>query len=245
MRPTIAEKESLDVREWGNPDMHSMESMIHRAAEMRVMLEKLDRFGDYFSSARNILELGGGYCWASCMVKWRYPDAVVIGSDITADAFASTSFWQRMLGVKVDSQFVCKSYETGLPDASQDLVFVFAAAHHFGRHRSTLRELARILRPGGVALYLHEPACPKFWYPLAYRRVNNGVLGYGVPEDLLLTGKLGRLATEAGLQMSIHKDVTTTNRGAVQGIYYLLLGKIPLLQRLMPCSVDLVFMKPA
>jgi SAM-dependent methyltransferase len=244
MRPTIADKESLDVREWGNPDMHSMETKIHRAAEMRVLLEKLDKFRDYFSSAKNILELGGGYCWASCMVKWRYPDSVVVGSDITSDAFASTPFWERMYNVKVDAQVVCKSYDTGLPDGSQDLVFVFAAAHHFGRHRSTLKELSRILRPGGTALYLHEPACPKVWYPLAYRRANNGVLGYGVPEDLLLTKTIKRLAAEAGLKMTLHKDVTTTNRGPVQGIYYLILAKIPVLQYLMPCTVDLVFGKP-
>lgn len=245
MRPSIAEKETLDVREWGNPDMHSMETKIHRAAEMRVFLEKLDKFGDHFSSARNILELGGGYCWASCMVKWRYPISTVVASDIAPDAFASTPFWERMFGVRLDSQIVCKSYDTGLPDASQDLVFVFAAAHHFGRHRSTLKELARILRPGGAVLYLHEPACPRIWYPLAYRRANNGILGYGVPEDLLLTKKIKRLSAEAGLQMTLHKDVTTTNRGPVQGIYYLILGKISFLQHLMPCSVDLVFRKPA
>lgn len=224
--------------------MHSMEHKIHRAAEMRVFLEKMDKFDEYIRSARDVLELGGGYCWASCMVKWRYPQTSVTGSDIAPDAFSSTPFWERMFGVKIDSQIVCKSYDTGLPDASQDLIFVFAAAHHFGRHRSTLKELARILRPGGTALYLHEPACPPIWYPLAYRRANNGVLGYGVPEDLLLTEKIARFSADAGLEMILHKDVTTTNRGPVQGIYYLILSRIPLLQRLMPCSVDLVFRKP-
>src|SRR5689334_20625041 len=95
-RPTIIEKETLDIREWGNPDMHSMEAMIQRAAEMRVMLEKLKLFDRYFASAKNVLELGGGYCWASCMVKWRFPGTRVIGSDITSDAFASTPFWERL-----------------------------------------------------------------------------------------------------------------------------------------------------
>lgn len=243
MRPTVAEKEALDVKEWGNPDMHSMEHMIHRAAEMRVFLEKMVKFAPRFASAKNVLELGGGYCWASCMVKWRHPGAVVTGSDITADAFASTPFWERFYSVRLDSQIVCKSYDTTLADASQDLIFVFAAAHHFGRHRSTLKELARILRPGGAALYLHEPASPKVWYPMAYRRVNNQVLGYGVPEDVLLTGKLAAHAVEAGLQMTLHYDVTTTNRGALQGIYYHALARFPFLQRLMPCSVDLEFTK--
>jgi hypothetical protein len=97
MRPTIAEKDLLDVREWGNPDMHSMHTMIHRAAEMRVMLEKMDRFEPFFASAKHILELRGGFFWASCMVKRRDPNAVVTASDITSDAFASTPFGSECL----------------------------------------------------------------------------------------------------------------------------------------------------
>ena len=72
-----------------------------------------------------------------------------------------------MFDVKVDEARAAKSYETGLADSSVDLVFAFASAHHFVLHRKTFAELARILRPGGVALYLYEPSVRSWAYPLA------------------------------------------------------------------------------
>lgn len=241
MRPSTERKERIDLQVWSDSGMHSMESIIHRASEMRVMLEKMGQFKHLFANANTVLEIGGGHCWASCMVKWRNPTAYVTGSDIAPDALQSTHHWERLFQTELDAKVVCKSYDLPFPSATLDLIFVFAAAHHFGRHRSTLKEIARVLKPGGTALYLHEPACPPFWYPMAYRRVNR--LGYGVPEDLLLLSKLQTFAEDAGMSMTVVKDVTTTNRGPIQGIYYLILGKIKLLQRLMPCSVDIVFTK--
>ncbi len=241
MRINNDEKERIDLEVWETEDLNSVESMIHRVSEMPVMFEKMETFKDIFGNARDVLEIGGGHCWASCLVKWRYPRATVTGSDIVPKAFEGTRFYERMLDVKLDRELVCMSYEIGVPDSSLDLVFAFAAAHHFGRHRSTLKELARVLKPGGSALYMHEPACPPVWYPLAHWRVNRH--GYGAPEDLLLTGKLALLALEAGLTTKVVLAPTGTNRRLGSGLYYAALRKLPVLQRVMPCSVDIVFTK--
>ena len=175
------------------------------------------------------------------MVKLHNPSAHVTGTDIAPAAIDALPLWERIFEVKLDAAFARKSYETGLPNASADLVFAFSSAHHFGRYRQTLLEISRILKPDGVAIFLHEPSCPQLWYPLAKWRMDRR--SYGVAEDLLLTGKLKRFAAEFGMSLEVIAAPTLTNRGPVSPIYYLLLKKLPFLQQFMPCSVDLLFRK--
>jgi hypothetical protein len=99
-----------------------------------------------------------------------------------------------------------------------------------------------VLRPGGTALYLHEPACRRWIYPLAYRRVMRK--RPVVPEDVLRYPEIVALAREAGLLADVRFAPTTTYRGPVETIYYLGLAKLPPLQRVLPCTVDFVFTKP-
>ena len=118
---------------------------------------------------------------------------------------------------------------------------MFAAAHHFGAHRRTLVELERILRPGGHALYLHEPACRRFIHGAARRRVM--AKRPVVPEDVLVPSKLEDLALAAGLSPQVLRAPTTTCRGPVGTMYYYALQRLPILQKVLPCSVDIIFTK--
>ena len=127
-------------------------------------------------------------------------------------------------------------------DASFDLVFAFGAAHHFVRHRATLREIARVLRPGGTALYLHEPAAPGLLRPLARWRVNR--IRPEVPEDVLDVVLLGALARAEGLTLERRFAPSLQDRSPLALVYYLALRAAPLLQRVLPCSVDIVIGKP-
>jgi hypothetical protein len=103
--------------------------------------------------------------------------------------------------------------------------------------------LARILKPGGTALYLHEPGCQPFIYQAALRRVN--AKRPEVPEDVLRYRELVRLAREAGLKCEVRFAPTLTNRGPIQSIYYFAMQKFPLLQHVLPTCLDLIIHKPA
>jgi SAM-dependent methyltransferase len=108
-------------------------------------------------------------------------------------------------------------------DGSLDQIFAFAAAHHFLAHDKTLKEISRVLRPGGKAFYFYEPVTPKFFYRLAHWRVNRK--RPHVPEDVLITSRLQELAFKNGLDMQIDYYPSTTKRGVFETFYFYLLLK--------------------
>ena len=225
-----------------SPNANSLGALARKFNESRVFLEKLKDFSDLFSSATDILELGAGQCWASCMVKRQLPAARVVATDLAPAAVASAHKWERLLGSKLDQIEVCKSYATPFPDNSFDLVFAFSAAHHFGDHEGTLKELRRLLRPGGSALYFHEPSSPRVLYPFAYRRVN--AKGCDYHEDILIPGEMTEIARRCDLWATIRFAPTVTARHPLETVYYLVLSRVRFLQRLLPCTVDLAFVRP-
>ncbi|HLI23633.1 MAG TPA: class I SAM-dependent methyltransferase [Acidimicrobiales bacterium] len=238
------ERERQEMAFWTAPEggrLAALESFTNKMSEARVVYEKLLAYDGLLAAAGTIVEIGGGQCWLSAIVAQQYPGATVIGSDIAPDALRATGEWQRVFQSRLGGAFAARSYQVPLADASVDLLVVFAAAHHFGAHRRTLAEVARVLRPGGHALYLHEPACRPYLYPLARRRVT--AKRPVVAEDVLRYPEIRRLAAEAGLQCEVRFAPTTTYRGAVETVYYLMLGKAPLLCKVLPCSVDIVFTK--
>lgn len=247
MTMTLAERQQCEIDYWKHavherPEVESVEAIVAKCCEAQVFLLALARFADDFQSANNILEIGGGQGWAAAVVKRRFPAATVLTSDISPYAVASVHKWNRVFDTRVDGSFACRSYEIPLAAGSQDLIFAYAAAHHFGAQRRTLAELQRLLRPGGVALYLHEPSCPPWIHQRAHRRVNRN--RPDVPEDVLIYPKLVQLAREQGLRAEVTFAPETVNRRPGPFVYYSVLQRLPWLQRWLPCTAHFRFVKP-
>jgi SAM-dependent methyltransferase len=241
-----SERESQEIAFWAAPadgpgGLAALESFTNKMSEARVVYEKLLEYDAVLSDAATIVEIGGGQCWLSAILAKEYPAATVIGSDIAPEALRASGEWERIFESRLGGVFAARSYEIPLASDSVDVLVVFAAAHHFGAHRRTLAEIARVLRRGGRALYLHEPACRRFIYRVAHRRV--AAKRPVVAEDVLRYQEIRRLAARAGLRCRVKFAPTTTYRGAVETIYYLALQKAPVLCRVLPCSVDILFTK--
>lgn len=242
----IDEKEQKEIHFWKNssqenPESESIENLVNKFSEARVLLEKLINYKEYFNRSQSILELGAGQGWASCIVKKYFPDKQVLTSDISKYAIESAKKWEYIFKIALDQKFYCSSYDIPLDDKTLDLVFCFESAHHFVKHRKTLKEIHRVLKDGGVCLYLHEPSCRQYLYKLAFERVNRR--RPEVPEDVLLFKKIQKIASQIGFTTDIHFDPTPSNRRPVETLYYLLLEKLPLLRYYFPCSVDFTFKK--
>jgi len=240
-------KEQLEIDAWRDspteaPGVDSIENLVNKLTDAPVFLEAFARHHERFERAARILEIGAGQGWASCLIKKRLgPATHVTASDLSPFAIASAGIWERVFDVRLDGTLHCRSYEIPVEAGSVDLVFAFQAAHHFAAHRRTLAELHRVLSPGGVALYLHEPTCGPWLHALAKRRVNQK--GMPVPEDVLVHAHVLDLGRRAGFRATCLDDVSVTKRGPIELLYYSALRMVPPL-RLLPCTRDLVFEKP-
>jgi SAM-dependent methyltransferase len=224
-----------------SPDSTSVDNILHKCAEARILLTEIRSYSNLFAHASVVLELGAGQAWASALVKREFPHVRAYASDISPYAVRSVHKWEHVFSSKVDRVFACPSDDIPLDVESVDLVFCFQAAHHFRKHRSTLVEIRRILKTGGVCLYLQEPSCPVFWYSAAHWRVNRK--RPEVPEDVIVRKKLAAVAEEIGFAASCKLVPHTINRGVLETIYYALLAQIKSLQYLVPCSADFIFVK--
>lgn len=240
----LLRRQGLELLHWREseherPGSGSIHTIVNKFGDSLILLDLLARYASTFERARTIVELGAGQGWASCIVKRVYPDARVTATDISSDALASLPQWERIFDVKVDDAKVCRSYATGLPDASVDLVFCFASAHHFVAHRRPLAEIQRILAPDGAGLYLYEMGCRPFLRSLAARRLNGK--RPQVPEDVLVYDRIASLARDVGLECRLDFYPALLRRGPLQTLYYAVLNWIPPLKRLLPCTMNFHF----
>ena len=243
----IETRQTIEIEFWRDspdksPGSNSLANLANKMSEARVFLDCVERHRDMLAPDGRVLELGAGQGWASCIYKKLFPRAHVTATDISEFAVRSLPKWERLFSVHVDNSYPCVSYQMDEPDNSIDLIFCFAAAHHFLVHRKTLHEISRVLKPGGRACYLYEPATPKYLYPLTYRRVNKK--RPEVPEDILITSKIKKIALDLGFSVVIDRYPSTLCRRPVETMYYYTLGRIAFLQKLVPCTVNFLFTKP-
>ncbi len=224
------------------PDSDSVYNIVNKAGEAAIFLDILDSYRASFEQADTILELGAGQGWASCLVKSLFPRARVVATDVSDHAVRSVPKWERIFGVEIDGAKSAPSDELGEPDESVDVIFCFAAAHHFGTDRSTLAEIQRVLRPGGVAHYFYEPSCPPFVHRAAKWRVMRK--RPEVPEDVLVYTSILAHAREAGLTAELAFYPSIAHRRRTETFYYAALSALPPLRRVLPCTANFTFRKP-
>ena len=249
MRNTQVEREALEKQyyiesstEGVSTESIDLDLLTYKMWEARAALEGLARHEAMIRNAGTILELGAGEGWLSCILKRKNPSATIVASDISWDGIASNHRWAKVLAAQPDAVLACRSYEIPLADSSVDLVIVFSAGHHFGAQRRSLAEIYRVIRPGGAAVYMHEPTCPALLHKIAYRRVN--AKRPAVVEDVLRFKKIAELGRSAGFGVDVVFAPTTTCRAPLETLYYSAHRRLRWLNRMLPCTADFVFTKP-
>jgi ubiquinone/menaquinone biosynthesis C-methylase UbiE len=122
-----------------------------------VLMQHVERT----SKPARVLDLGCGTGQLTVDLAQRYPDALVMGGDMSADMLARG----RHRGAEVP--FV-QANVYGLPfaDGSLDLITNTISYHWYLDHRRALSEVARVLAPGGHFI-MATLSTPLFGLPIA------------------------------------------------------------------------------
>jgi len=241
------ERERIETVFWRDdayerPESDSIENIVNKITDCQVFLEVSNEYAPFFQSAKTVLELGGGQGWASCALKKVFPHLTVFLSDITDFAVKSKHKWERIFQVSLPRAVACMSYRIPFKAESTDIIFCYAAAHHFGTMEETLKEIFRVLKKGGHCLFFHEPTVIRSLHALAYARVNKK--RPDIPEDVIVYRDLLSAARKLGFEAYMSFHPTILKRGPVETVYYLVLSKLKFLQQVLPCTANFHFFKP-
>jgi SAM-dependent methyltransferase len=156
---------------------------------------------------RRILDVGSNTCWASNIFARQGLEVVAL--DIaktelqglrTAEYFIDGGdvFFERLLSTMFD---------IALADESMDYVFCCEVLHHndLGNLRRTMRELHRVLRPGGQLLVINEP----LRFPFNLKRDHGQeVAEFEGYEHVWFCHQYYLAARRAGFEVSIQEPAT-------------------------------------
>jgi demethylmenaquinone methyltransferase / 2-methoxy-6-polyprenyl-1,4-benzoquinol methylase len=127
-------------------------------------LGQLDRFRPP-GRIRRVLDVGCGTGDLARQVARRYPGAEVVGADFTRPMLLNAARRNRRATEGSRVQLLgATALQLPFPDASFDLVTNAFLARNLTSLAAGLREMRRVLRPGGLLLTLEitEPTSPQF-----------------------------------------------------------------------------------
>ena len=136
-----------------------------------------------------VLDLGAGSCWISDWLQKL--NFTTVSTDINFDML--TLGKQRL----ADGSYLCSADMAKLPfkDESIDAAICYAALHHVPNWPDALKEIHRVLKPGGV-LVLQEPGDGHSESEESQSQMDQ----FGVLEQELPAGKLRKACSRAGFK---------------------------------------------
>jgi ubiquinone/menaquinone biosynthesis C-methylase UbiE len=115
-------------------------------------------------SKKSFLEIAGGYCYISCVIKSLRPDLTVWASDVSPSYLESkSSRLAAFFGVKIDQYAAIDAENLPFEDESFDIIFIAHSIHHIGNTEQFFREANRVLTRNGV-FYGVDIAAPRLDY---------------------------------------------------------------------------------
>lgn len=244
----LKEKEQIEIEFWKNnkyenPSVFTLNNFLNKINQISILNAKINNHKKHFQGIESCLELGAGQGWASSFIKrWIAPQAKMTVTDISPYAVESVKYWAEFYDIEIEQALACKSYELPFEDNSIDLVFCFAAAHHFVKLDETLAEVYRVLKPSGKCLFLYEPTSHRLTYKLHLNYVNS--TNPSTPEDILIPKEIIKMGEALNFKVDHHYDHKSQNpRSLVMSLYFKIISTFGFLQKLLPSSSDFIFIK--
>jgi len=122
-----------------------------------------------------ILELGGGRCFASALMKLQSPSSELYASDISLRILKTRSKeTEKIMGCQIDHKAVVDALRLPFRSGMFDFVFGMAFLHHLQCPQDSLLEIHRVLKNGGIFIAAREPLS-SFWLKPICRRLTEQI----------------------------------------------------------------------
>jgi ubiquinone/menaquinone biosynthesis C-methylase UbiE len=195
----------------------------------------------------DVLEIGGGLCWGSLIVKSKYPMSRVVSTDIASSALEKAKKVAEVLELNADQYLAVDVHRLPFPDDSFDIVFGSEMLHHLADPIAALREIHRVIRPGGRYLGIGEGAASR---PMQFIMERTGLhrrMGgheatkYDMKEALYSFGKWQNMFEESGFKSVVitsTTDPTIQYQSKLRLYYYCVLNLLPgPMHRILGCAI--------
>jgi SAM-dependent methyltransferase len=177
-------------------------------------------------SGKRVLDIACGVGTVSCWLAGKVgPTGSVVAADVNPDQIVvAKGYWTECEDVQPVEFIEASAYDTGLPSESFDIVHCRLLLCHLTRPAEVLREIYRVLKPGGVLVSQELRLSNTFCYPEspAYTRTVSLALEtgrrLGVNYDYGV--ELPAAVMDAGFQSpEVRVDLPTSLRGPGKRIW--------------------------
>ena len=138
---------------WGTIDAKVYNLLVGRALA-KIFDQMCDRFAptEGLHAGMTLLDVGCGAGHLVAALGRRYPDLVLTGVDLSKEMIRRAEDATR--GLPNVSVRVADALDLGFPDQSFDFALSIASIKHWPNRVAGLREMLRVLRPGGRAFVM-------------------------------------------------------------------------------------------
>lgn len=234
--PEIRDKATLsDIAAWNDKGSGRIE---HTYKSKAILQNKEPRIRDFKDHSKNIdfhgrvLEIGGGVCWASLIIKSMYPSCKVYATDIAFSALLKAKEIAETLSIKIDKYMAVDVQSSPFPNDYFDVIIGMEVLHHIPNLLKGLTEIHRILKSNGVYFGMGEGAATRpMQYLTSWLEIQGSeVKKYRIQEKVYTLREWENYFINAGfneVNISICKGARYRYHFGLYSMYYLIISHIP------------------
>ena len=219
-------------------------ALLHKKDRLLYFFERILPHVDF---SGKVLEIGAGTCWATALVKKKYPSDLVVATDISPYALQKGLSVAGLLESTVDYRIVCDAESLPFSNEYFDVVLSNATIHHFSDPQKGLCEMWRVLRSTGKCYALGELAAGAPFKSLLTSRIGSAgrrASSLEIKENVYSLKEWKRFFTSCGFKnVMINFDKTWQHKlyDWFTASYYRFLSTIPnvFIGNFLPCNVDI------
>lgn len=196
-----------------------------------------------------MLDIGSGTCWASSIISlFSESPLEIIATDVSPTALQKGVKVTKVVGSNIDYYIAGDAERLPFDDGCFDVVFCYAAIHHFLNVDRGLREIYRVLKRGGICIGVEtvNNNILKLIYKSRFGIAGERARRRGITENEYSYTEWINLFRQAGFEeVNINLERTLEYKSSDIILYYRLISPLPdfFVKRFLASSMSIVAKK--